>query len=85
MVLSGICGPKWDEVIKLHKELQYLYSSPSIIRMMKSIRLRLAEEVAYMREEKNAYRISVRKAKRKRQLGKQKCRRVDSSKMDRMG
>jgi hypothetical protein len=46
-----IFGPKWDEVTedwrKLHnEELNNLYSSPSIIRMIKSRRMRWAGHVA---------------------------------------
>jgi hypothetical protein len=51
-VLRGIFGPKRDEVIgggrKLHDEFHNLYSTPSIIRMMKSRRLRRAGNVAHM-------------------------------------
>jgi hypothetical protein len=65
--LRRIFGPKRDEVIggwrKQHnKELQNLYSSPSIIKMMKTRRMRWAGHVACMREEKkNAYGIFVGK------------------------
>jgi hypothetical protein len=50
-VLRRIFGPKRDEVMggwrKLHnEELHNLYSSPSIIIMIKSRRMRLAEHVA---------------------------------------
>jgi hypothetical protein len=50
-VLRKICGPKRDEVAggwrKLHnKELQNLYSSPSIIKIIKSRRMRWAGHVA---------------------------------------
>jgi hypothetical protein len=49
-VLRGIFGPKRDEVIggwrKLHEELHNLYCSPSIIRMIKSRRMRWAGYVA---------------------------------------
>jgi hypothetical protein len=50
-VLRRIFGPKRDEVIerwrKLHnEELHNVYSSPSIIRMIKSSRMRLVEHVA---------------------------------------
>jgi hypothetical protein len=50
-VLRRIFGPKRDEVTgewrKLHnEELRDLYSSPSIIRIMKSRRMRLADYVA---------------------------------------
>jgi hypothetical protein len=52
-VLRGIFGPKRDEVIggwrKLHNEELYnLYSSPSIVRIIKSRRMRLARHVARM-------------------------------------
>jgi hypothetical protein len=45
---------------KLHnEELHNLYSSPSIIRMIKSRRMRWAGHVARMGEKRNAYRILV--------------------------
>jgi hypothetical protein len=55
-VLRRIFGPKRDEVTgewrKLHnEELHDLYSSPSIIRIMKSRRIRWAGHVARMKEE----------------------------------
>jgi hypothetical protein len=61
-VLRRIFGPKRDEVMggwrKLHnEELHNLYSSPSIIRMIKSRRLRRAGHVARIGEKRNAYRI----------------------------
>jgi hypothetical protein len=54
-----IFGPKRDEVTggwrKLHnEELHNLYSSPSIIRMIKSRRMRWAGHVARMGEKRNA-------------------------------
>jgi hypothetical protein len=54
-VLRRIFGPKRDEVIsewrKLHKEeLNNLYHSPSIVRVIKSRRMRWAEHVARMGE-----------------------------------
>jgi hypothetical protein len=65
-VLSRIFGPKRGEVTgdwrKLHnEELHNLYSSPSIIRMMKSRRMRLEKHVARMGENRNAYKILVGK------------------------
>jgi hypothetical protein len=49
---------------KLHnEELHNLFSSPSIIRMMKSRRMIWAGHVERMREKRNAYRILVRKPK----------------------
>jgi hypothetical protein len=52
-VLRRIFGPKRDEVtgdwIKLHnEELHNLYSSPSLIRMIKSRRMRWAGHIAQM-------------------------------------
>jgi hypothetical protein len=59
-----ISGPKRNEVTggwrKLHEEeLHNLYSSPSIIRMIKAGRTKWAGYVACMRNKKNAYRILV--------------------------
>jgi hypothetical protein len=61
-VLRRIFGPKRDEVTgdwrKLHnKELHDLYSSPSIIRIIKSRRMRWAGHVARIGEKRNAYKI----------------------------
>jgi hypothetical protein len=65
-VLRKTFGPKRDEVIgvwrKPHNEaLHSLYSSPSMIRMIKSRKMRCAGHVACVREERNAYRILVEK------------------------
>jgi hypothetical protein len=58
-VLRKLFGPKRDEVtgglIKLHnEELDNLYSSPRIITMIKSRRVRWAGHVARMGEKRNA-------------------------------
>jgi hypothetical protein len=63
-VVRRIFGPKRDEVTgewkKWHnKELHDLYSSPSIIRILKSRRMRWAGHVARMGEKRNAYRLLV--------------------------
>jgi hypothetical protein len=65
-VLRRILRPKRDEVTgewrKLHNEgLQDLYSSPNIIRIKKSKRMRGAGHVVRMREKRNAYRLLVGK------------------------
>jgi hypothetical protein len=65
-VLRRIFGRKRDEVTgewrKLHnEELHDLYSSPSIIRVMKARRMRRTEHVARMGEKRNAYRLLVGK------------------------
>jgi hypothetical protein len=86
-VLRRIFEPRRDEVTgdwrKLHnEELHNLYSSPNIIRMMKSMRMRWAGHVAQMGETRNAYRILVGKPEEKRPLGRPKRRWVDTIKMD---
>jgi hypothetical protein len=55
---------------KLHnEELHYLYSSTSIIRMIKSRRMRWTGHVARMEDNRNEYRILVGKPEGKRPLG----------------
>jgi hypothetical protein len=78
-VLRKIFRPKRDEVTgewrKLHnEELHNLYSSPSIIRIMKARRMRLVGHLARMGEKRNAYRLLVGKPEGKRPLRRQKCR-----------
>jgi hypothetical protein len=74
-VLRSKFGPKRDEVTgdwrKLHnEELHKLYSSPNIIRMIKSRRMIWAGHVARMGETRNAYRVLVGKPEGKRPLGR---------------
>jgi hypothetical protein len=64
MVLRRIFGPKRDEVTgewrRLHNEELYaLYSSPTIIRVIKSRRLKWVGHVARMGERRGAYRALV--------------------------
>jgi hypothetical protein len=78
-VLRQIFGPKRDEVTgewrKLHNEvLHNLYSSPDIIRQIKSRIMRWAGHVARMGEERKVNKVSVRKPKVKRQLGRPRRR-----------
>jgi hypothetical protein len=82
-----IFGPKRDEMTgewrKLHnEELHDLYSSPSIIRVTKSGRMRLVGHVAQMREKRNAYRLLVGKPEGKRPLGRPRRRWVNNIRMD---
>jgi hypothetical protein len=78
-VLRRIFGPMRDEVKgewrKLHnEELHNLYSSPDIIRQIKSRRMRWAGHVARMGEEKNVYRALMGKPEGKRPLGRPRRR-----------
>jgi hypothetical protein len=86
-VLRRIFGLKRDEVMgewrKLHnEELRDLYSSPSIIRIIKPRRMRWAGHVARMGEKRNAYRLVVLKPEGKRRLGRPRRRWVDNIRMD---
>jgi hypothetical protein len=74
-----IFEPKKDEVTggwrKLHDEdLHNLYSSPNIIKIITSRRMRLAGDVARMGENRNAYRTLVETSEGKWQLGRPRCR-----------
>jgi hypothetical protein len=70
----------WRE---LHnEELHNSYSSPNIITMIKSRRMRWAVHVTRMGEKMNAYRIVVRKPEGKRPLGRPRRRWVDNVKID---
>jgi hypothetical protein len=82
-----IFGPKKDDVTgdwrKLHnEELHNLYSSPNIMRMIKSRRMRWAGHVARMGATRNTYRILVGKPEEKRPLQRSRCRWVDNIKME---
>jgi hypothetical protein len=87
-VLRRIFGPKRDKVTgewrKLHnEELRNLYSSPDIIRQVKSRRMRWAGHVARMGEgRKCTDRVLVGKPEGKRPLGRPRCRWEDGIRMD---
>jgi hypothetical protein len=85
-VLRKIFGPKRNEVIrewrKLHnEELNDLYSSPNIVRVIKSRRMRLAGHVARMGKGRGVYRVLVGKSEEKRPLGRPRRRWEDYNKM----
>jgi hypothetical protein len=68
---------------KVHnEELRDLYSSPIIIRIIKSRRMRWAVHVARMGEKRKAYRLLVGKPEGKRPLGRPRHRWVDNIRMD---
>jgi hypothetical protein len=68
---------------KLHNdELHDLYSSPNIVRVIKSRRMTWAGHVACMGERRSAYRVLVGRPKGKRPLGRPRHRWEDNIKMD---
>jgi hypothetical protein len=74
-VLRRIFGPKWNGVTggwrKLHnEELRDLYSSPSIIRIIKSRKMGWAGHVARMGEKRNVNGLFVERPEGKRKLGR---------------
>jgi hypothetical protein len=86
-VLRRIFGPKRDEVTgewrKLHnEELHILYSSPNIIRQIKSRRMRWAGHVARMGEDRKVNRVLMGKTEGKRPLGRPRRRWEDGIRMD---
>jgi hypothetical protein len=86
-VLRRIFGPRKDEETgewrKPHnEELHDLYSSPNIIRVIKSRRMRLKGHVARTGDRKGAYRPMVGKPMGKRQIGRPKLGWDDNIKMD---
>jgi hypothetical protein len=83
-MLRRIFVPKRGEVAggwrKLHnEELHNLYSSPSIIRMIKYRRMRCAGNVARMGDKRNAYRILMGKPEGKRPLGRPRRKGPDNT------
>jgi hypothetical protein len=81
-----IFAPKREEETgewrKQHnEELRDLYSSPSIIRIMKS-RMRWTGHVARMGKKRNAYRLLVGKPEGRKPLGRPTRRRVNNIRMD---
>jgi hypothetical protein len=68
---------------KLHnEELRDLYSSPNIIRIIKSWRMRWAGHVARMGEKRNAHRLLMGESEGNRPLGRPRHRWVDNIKKD---
>jgi hypothetical protein len=86
-VLRRIFGPKRDELTggwrKLHnEELHRLFSSLSIVRVIKSRRMRWAWHVARMGELRGAYNIFVERPEGRRPLGRPRRIWEDNIKMD---
>jgi len=79
MVLRRIFGPRREEVTgewrRLHnEELNDLYTSPNIVQVIKSRRMRWARHVARMGEERGVYSVLVEKHEGRRPLGKPRRR-----------
>jgi hypothetical protein len=70
------------QIILHNEELNDLYSSPNIVRVIKSRRMRWTGHVARMGEERGAYRVLVGKPEGKRPLGRPRRRWVDNIMMD---
>ena len=86
MMLSRIFEPWGDEVTgewrRLHnEELNNLYCSPNIVRVIKWRRMRWAGHVARMGEEWVVYRVLVGKPEGRRPLGRPRRRWVDNIRM----
>ena len=86
-VLRKIFGPRRDvatrEWRRLHnKELNDLYSSPNIVRVIKLRRMRWAGHVARMGEERGVYRVLVGKPEGRRPLGRPRRRWADNIRTD---
>jgi hypothetical protein len=81
MVCSRIFGSRREEITgkwrRLHnEELNDLYSSPNIVRVIKSRKIRWVGHVALMGEERGMYRVLVGKPEGKIPLGRPRRRRV---------
>jgi len=86
-VLRKIFGPRRDEVtgewLRLrNEELNDFYSSPIIVRVIKSRRMRWAGHVVRMGEESGVYSVLVGKPEGRRPLGRPRRRWADNIRMD---
>jgi hypothetical protein len=85
-MLRRIVGPKREEDgswRKLHNdELYSLYSSPNIVTVIKSRRMRWEGHVARMGEGRGVYRVLIGKPEGKKPLGRPRRRWEDNIKMD---
>jgi hypothetical protein len=76
---AGVMGG-WRKLYNV--ELHNLYSSPSIIRIIKSRRMKWVGHVARIGEKRNVCRLLVGKPEGKRPLGRQRRKWIDNIKMD---
>ena len=69
-------------LVTIYTSSSNLYSSPNIVRVIKSRRIRWAGHVARMGERRGVQRFLVGKPEGKRPLGRPRCRWKDNIKMD---
>jgi hypothetical protein len=86
-MLRRMFGCKREEVVGgwrrlLNEELHNLHTSPDIIRVIKSRRMRWVEHVAHMIQMRNGFKSLVRKPKRRRPLRIPRCGWKDDTQMD---
>jgi len=86
-VLRRILGPKREEITgewrRLHnEELCAVHSSPDIIGVIKSRKMRWSGHVACIRDRRDAHRVLLGRPKGRRPLGRRRCGWEDSIKMD---
>ena len=75
-------GENYMEWRKIHNELNDLYSSPSIVRVIKSRRMSWAGHVARMGERRGVYKVLVGKPEGRRPLGRPRRRWQNNIKME---
>ena len=68
--------------LRIYESMDDLYSSPNIVRVIKSRKMRWAGHVARMGEERGIYRVLVGKPEGRRPLGRLRRRWVDNIRMD---
>jgi hypothetical protein len=56
--------------VKIHDELHNLHSSPNIIRVLKSRKIRWSGQASHIGEMRNVYKILIEKCDGKRPLGR---------------
>jgi len=82
-VLWRIFGPRRDEVTgEWRRRHNDLYSSPIIVRVIKSRRMRWARHVVHMCEERGVYRVFLGKPEGRKPLGRPRRRWVDNIRVD---
>jgi hypothetical protein len=74
LIAAKRIGCNWPLPMSYNKELSNLYSSPNIIRQIKARRMRWAEHVARMGQERKVCKILMGMPERKRPLGRPKHR-----------